>query len=129
MLREITLEDVKFTINARQCDEPPEFALKHMKEDDEQNYKHTVQNIRQSLDYGNEWAWCDVTITGRFGPLEADATLCQCSYDNMTDFIDNSGYFNDLRNEVIAALNCQVRSLVGQLEAKAVVVEPINHDV
>lgn len=116
-LREITIDDVQFTIQHREEDIPPEFALKDMKANDPERYRNTVTNIRQSLDYGNEWAWCYVTVTGTFGPLTAKQHLGGCSYDNQTDFIESSGYWNDMRREVVTELNEQARQLVALLEA------------
>ena len=53
--------------------------------------------IINDLETGDEWAWCTVAVTVRFRDyLEHTEYLGGCSYASRQDFVDNSGYYEDM---------------------------------
>lgn len=70
--------------------------------------EETLRRIRRELQLGNQWAWCTAVVEGRYGSLTANAHLGACSYRNAEDFKQSSGYYEDMRNEVLEDLNRQL---------------------
>jgi hypothetical protein len=60
--------------------------------------------IREQLEGGNEWAWCRVRVVARRGDHEGDDHLGCCSYRSEQDFVNNSGYYEDMRREALSRL-------------------------
>lgn len=60
--------------------------------------------IRRQLDGGNEWAWCQVTVAGRWNGLEERDYLGCCSYRSAADFRKPGDYFDDMKETVIRAI-------------------------
>ena len=40
------------------------------------------------LESGNQWAWCSVCVTARYGSLEGETWLGGCSYESEESFRD-----------------------------------------
>ena len=75
---------------------------------DPETDKQIANNIRQQLESGNDWAWCTVKVEARWkGEIGVDYLGC-CSYKSYQDFIDNSGYYEDMKqiayNDLISNL-------------------------
>ena len=81
---------------------------------DTETDKAICQRIREDAEW-NEWAWCCVEIKGQWNGLEAVAYLGACSYENKQSFIENSGYYEDLRQQVIEQLQGQAQRIVDAL--------------
>ena len=64
----------------------------------------------------NEWAWCCVCVKGSFGGIEAKTYLGACSYESRKEF-EQSGYYEDLKQEVLNELNNKARNLIETLTA------------
>jgi hypothetical protein len=45
-----------------------------------------AQWVIDQLERGNEWAWCDATVTAEYDDLTGRATLGACSYKSESDF-------------------------------------------
>lgn len=60
----------------------------------------------------NEWAWCSVEVRGTWNGLESSDYLGCCSYASEADFRENSGYFEDMQNEVLRQIQTQAESIV-----------------
>lgn len=71
--------------------------------DDETDAK-IASDIREQLENGNEWAWCSVKVTGVWEGLAESSHLGGCSYRSEVDFVKNSGYFQDMKAEVLERL-------------------------
>lgn len=60
------------------------------------------QWVRDSLESGNEWAWCSVKVTAYIDlpglDLEESDYLGACSYKSQRDF-EKGGYFEDMKLE------------------------------
>lgn len=71
------------------------------------------QLIRRQLEVGNEWAWCMVIVecTHPACPaIKGNAILGSCSYSSSKDFVENSGYYDDMRQEALDDLERQLKS-------------------
>ena len=106
-VRELREEEVVFDC---EC-EPEEMQIEGNAsaigpEEDAQTYKW----IRDQLDGGNEWAWCGVIVTARWGDFEAKEYLGGCSYESREDFMKPGGYYDDMKSEALAALNVKIRA-------------------
>ena len=58
-----------------------------------------VQSIFKDSEW-NEWAWCNVRVMGTYRGLSCSDYLGGCSYKSGLDFIQNSGYYNDMQESV-----------------------------
>lgn len=59
--------------------------------------------IADELHRGNQWAWCDVKVTGHVFGLEAETWLGQCSYESRENFM-KCDYYASMVDEVVDAL-------------------------
>lgn len=74
--------------------------------------KMVAEIVRRALN-GDPYAWfCAHVRVTYCDTLTADTYLGCCSYDSMRDFIDNSGYYNDMVDECIADINAQLSKLI-----------------
>jgi hypothetical protein len=84
-----------------------EFTIECMPEDlqvkgnasaiDDETDREIEQYIYDELNNGNEWAWCCITISAHYKGQIGSASLGGCSYKNKTDFKENSGYYEDMK--------------------------------
>jgi len=62
--------------------------------------------INRQLDNGNPWAWCTVKVTCYYdaglGGIEGEDYLGCCSYESERDFVESSGYFEDMKAQSYA---------------------------
>lgn len=54
------------------------------------------QSIRDKLEAGNEWAWCCISVTLRYGNYQGIDHLGCCSYSGIREFKESDGYFPDM---------------------------------
>jgi hypothetical protein len=78
--------------------------------------RESLDKIYAEMDAGNVWAWAAVSVKGRWKGLESSRYIGGCSYKDQQDFIDNSGYYEDLKEEVRSDLQ----------EAAAAIVSAVN---
>ena len=62
----------------------------------------------------NPWLWCCIKVTASYETpsgkvFEESDYLGGCSYDSRKDFIENSGYYEGMRDEVIQGLCRQLQ--------------------
>jgi hypothetical protein len=77
-------------------------------------YDKTVEDrILRRLHNGDEWAWCCAKVSARIvGTDIKESTYLGCSsYRNAQDFVKNSGYYPEMKNECLEAVLEQVRHL------------------
>lgn len=53
---------------------------------------------------GNVWAWCLVICRAQYAECEGRDYLGECSYKDEEDFLENSGYADDMRDEALEEL-------------------------
>jgi hypothetical protein len=71
---------------------------------DDETDKRIVTRIRKQLSHGNDWAWCVAGVHATYAGETASAYLGFCSYKSEADFIESSGYFDDMRRESLSEL-------------------------
>lgn len=52
----------------------------------------------------NSWAWCQIRVSAHWHGIATCDYLHACSYKSKEDFIENSGYYDDMVNECIDQL-------------------------
>jgi len=61
--------------------------------------------IKDALDNGNQWAWCSVIVTCRFGALIAQSILPGVSCKDETDFkLSNPDLYLNMKNECLEGI-------------------------
>lgn len=78
-------------------------------EDEEQ----ALQTLRAAAE--SDWGWCTVKCTVTCGTLESVTYLGCCSYESCDDFLQNSGYAEDMATEALADLADQILYAIGAL--------------
>ncbi len=64
-------------------------------EDAEQD-REIEDEIIERLNNGDVWAWASVRVVAQYKGFEGHAYLGGCCYDDEQDFINNSGYYEDM---------------------------------
>jgi hypothetical protein len=72
---------------------------------DDETDAANVAYVREQLEAGNDWAWCDVTVTLHYRGMQASDSLCQCSYKSRADFEAPGGYYDDMVHTCLSELN------------------------
>lgn len=109
--------DVRIRVFITDDDVSPEVNLGDFgnEESDRAAYNDMVAKIRERMEDGDLWAWCMVEVRGELciGPatLEEVARLGGCSYKDADDFIKNSGYYADMKKEILHGLEAQLVDL------------------
>lgn len=75
------------------------------------------RNIEERLRAGSEWAWCMVACRAQYAGREGTDYLGCCSYMNKKDFLDNSGYADDMREAALEELASQLEADIEALLA------------
>lgn len=74
--------------------------------------QETIDQITEEWENGNDWAWCNIAVTVHYMGLTSVQYLGCCSYESEEDFVDNSGYYDDMGREAIAEIIEQVESII-----------------
>lgn len=112
-MRQITLEEIDFSLIVEQ-----DFIGVRgnaIASGDEQFDKQYEDGILDRLDSGDEWAWAMVEIRGTWNGISASDYLGGCTYDDEQDFIENSGYYDDMREAVRAEIQKQVEAIAANI--------------
>ena len=107
----VTAEDEDITVEQVAKDCHPGFA----------------ESVRKMQKQSKRWGWCSVKVSVRpkvgNTSIVGDNYLGACSYSSKQDFIDNSGYYEDMVDEAIEELNknyiLEVQNLVDTLRTFA----------
>lgn len=106
-IRMLRPDEVKFSVSMTEETDPPD---EKMIEDAE-----CRKWIRDQLDSGNQWAWCMVVVRAQWNKFQGEATLGCCSYKSQEDFVQNSGYYEDLCMEAMNDLQESLEKIAGRL--------------
>lgn len=97
----IAMNKIKITVKAERED----ISLDHAKIDCAPGFEEAV---RDGIKKSRTWGWCTVVVTARFkdDPTAASGVdyLGCCSYTSKQDFIDNSGYYEDMVQRAVEDL-------------------------
>jgi len=110
-MRQIPREKIQITVEPVEEYITPEEAGK----DCAPGYAEAVYEMQRQ--YNSPWNWCTVKVTAKVPMLEALGVqyLGCCSYKDKKDFIENSGYYEDMVMEAIAQLHDNIYNSVGVL--------------
>jgi hypothetical protein len=101
----VTKADVTITLRAEENGIGPEenYDIPGIKQSN-RDAKLFVDAVHEMTDKHGLWGWCQVTVTVRLGPLKGESHMGDCSYESDEDFIQNSGYYEDMVGKAIADL-------------------------
>lgn len=99
---QITKDHVRISVS---CDVEEAGSLARAAREYGEDFRTAVREMRQ---HNRRWGWCQVTVMVKLkkGPqdLEGNAYLGECSYKSRQDFIDHSGYYEDMVKDALADL-------------------------
>lgn len=78
--------------------------------EDDFDHPDDIAWVRESLENGNEWAWCVVQVTVEFHGISATDYLGGCSYTSAQDFREG-GYFEDMVDNCLDDLKVRLEAL------------------
>ena len=66
--------------------------------------------VIESLERGNEWAWCCIRVTAFIDGIDLEGVdyLGRCSYKSEKDFKRSSGYYQDMKRQTKDDLLAQI---------------------
>lgn len=86
------------------------------------NPQEANKDIRERRKRNRQWGWCmvQVTVQKKLHPdIAGTEHMGCCSYENKQDFIENSGYYEDMLKEALDGANravyekyCEVQDLI-----------------
>lgn len=82
---------------------------------DEEFDRSVEDAIISRLNQDDDWAWTTVSVVAEWEGICDETYLGCCSYDNEEDFRNNSGYFQDMVDEVLSSMNERVHRLYERL--------------
>jgi hypothetical protein len=103
------LDDISSTITTESEFESPESA-------GDKDFADAVRTLRSTC--RSVWNWCQVVVCVRprnTKVYQGEQSLGQCSYKNKQDYIDNSGYYEDMIKEATDDLNRQIKKKIVEL--------------
>lgn len=115
MLRDLKEEEVEFEVEAMPEHLHPKGCFAS---GDEEMDRRMVQQILQDMKW-NEWAWCSIRVTARWGEFSASDYLGGCSYASRKDFM-TCPYFEDMKTEALKGLNGKLREAYVRLKQLSV---------
>jgi hypothetical protein len=111
--RELTADEVTFTVEAEQEREPVRGNA--MASGDDAADKEVEDAIIERLNSGDVWAWASVKVTARWkGFTGADYLGC-CSYEDEASFVAPGGYYDDMKVRALEELNARIAETAGEL--------------
>lgn len=100
MARRFTLAEVLFSIDPEAEHMSPSDG--HFELPDGSPDTEVIDDIIKRAEH-NEWAWCSVKVTAKWGGFEGNAYLGGCSYEDEDDFA-KGGYLPQMQDEAVAEL-------------------------
>lgn len=103
-----TINEVEFEIEVLEEDIPVNGNVTAI--DDETDFKNE-QVVISEIEKGNVWVWCTVKVTASYKQHEGSDYLGCCSYKDQSDFVNNSGYYEDMKKIAYNELIIELKSL------------------
>jgi len=107
--KRLTLDDLEFNAMTDKEYITPEQSMKGCQPAEIKDFCDTVKKIRGIAD--GAWGWCCVKVTGvlkgdiKFNDVEH---LGCCCYESKSDFVLNSGYYEDMCKTVLVSVQKQL---------------------
>lgn len=106
-------EDVTFDVVAEKENISPKASMATCSKEEIDNFVAAVKEVRKK---SLTWGWCCVRVTAKYKSFTGDAYLGGCSYTSKDDFINNSGYMQQLCAEALHNLNEEIQLKFKPLE-------------
>jgi len=74
--------------------------------------KEVVESIKKMKKQYGLWGWCSVEVKGEYKGIESSEYLSGCSYKGKRDFIETSGYYDDMKASIIDDIAKQLLELI-----------------
>lgn len=113
MPRKLTADEVEFSLDVRAETIPYEGNCSAIDPDTD---AATAAWIREQLEQGNVWAWCQVRVTASWNGFEGHDFICCCSYESEEDF-KAGPYYEDMKAVALEELNEAVARTADLLDA------------
>lgn len=78
---------------------------------DDELDKKVEDEILERLGNYDAWAWASVCITASYKGQKGTAYLGHCCYDDEKDFLENSGYYEQMCEEAYEELLTELQAL------------------
>lgn len=108
----ITHDDIKIQVKAEKEHDSLKLAAKECAPGFE-------ESVKRMLAKSKTWGWCcvEVIVSLKEGPtsITGNAYLGHCSYSSKEDFIENSGYYQQMVDDAIVDLSGNLKSHTEEL--------------
>lgn len=106
MIRDLRPDEVEFSLiqHPENMDYTRDNYTGDANTDDE-----VVEWIRDQLNSGNDWAWCQIEVKATWQGFTGSDYLGGCSYESEEDFKAVGGYWGDMKLEALASLNTHLK--------------------
>src|SRR3972149_4055343 len=101
-------DEVKYAVEIAPEDIPPEGNA--IASGDAAVGAEYIANIRRRLENGDLWAWCCVKVSARWGGFEGVDYLGACCYEDEASFMQDGGYYQDMKERALEDLESQLQS-------------------
>ena len=115
MLRKLTETDVDFELIVHEEDLPINGNAIASGNDEYDN--EVEKELSERLNSGDAWAWCCVEVKATFGHFSASDFLGGCSYKDENEFTQPGGYYDDMKEVALEALNSELQYTYNELKA------------
>jgi hypothetical protein len=105
-MRKLTEKDVTFSVSVEQDDIPVRGNA--VASGDDRFDKECEDEILNRLRRNDVWAWARVTVTATWNRYTGHAGLGACSYKDEAEFREPGGYYDDMKQEALDALNAEL---------------------
>ena len=107
--RTLTSNDIRVVVTAF----PDEIPVKGnaLCSGDEDFDRQVESEILNRLEQDDVWAWATVCVSAEWEALKENEYLGCCCYESEEDFRNNSGYFEEMVDQVITNLNKRLQNL------------------
>lgn len=100
-VRKLQREDFIIDVHALDEDISPARSMHGCEKVDIADFVESIKEMRKK---SKKWGWCTVCVTAKLKDdvnIRGNNYLGCCSYDNKNDFIQNSGYYEQMVEEAI----------------------------
>ena len=107
-LRKLTQNDCEITLDVlEEYADPADMLISGELEYRDQELQE-IENIKSRIRYGDQWAWCTVKVSVKWGTFEGVDYLGGCSYKDENEFRAPGGCYQDMIEEALADLNNKI---------------------
>jgi hypothetical protein len=117
--KKLTLADFEFDAYAEKEELTPIQSMKGGGAEETELFNEAVKSAKQKA--SGIWGWCTVKVTGVLiddNSFTGVEYLGCCSYENKQDFVDSSGYYDDMCRSIVRDVQKQLDGYVSVANQK-----------